>query len=299
MSSVAVAVAMIQANVVAANTDDRRSDNSVVTLPTGTTVMGGESIPTMNKFGWQFPIDPYSAFFVEDAVRNSTADSPAIEIAAAYGVATPFVLARGGHMIANDLDQRHLTVLEQRIPINDRSRLRVLHGAFPDQITAAIRPGSLSTLLCANLLHFFDGPTILHGLRTMKEWVKPGAYLYLVTFSVHHRFSESYSVLYEEARQRGDQYPGCQYNDVIVARVKTEPITERFTVEKRAEVVKLYENAPQLLHFMDDQVFPRLIREAGFEVIRCEYFACAPNMPACNDGREMIGCIARRPVTDM
>jgi len=290
---------MIPANVVAVNSDDGHSDNAVVMPAAGTTVMGGKSIPTMNKFGWQFPIDPYSALFVDDAVRKSTADSPALELAAAYGVATPLVLARGGHMIANDLDQRHLIVLAQQIPTTDRSRLQILHGAFPDQISAAITPGSLSSLLSANLLHFFDGPTILHGLRTMKQWVKPGAYLYLVTFSVHHRFSESYSVLYEDARQRGEQYPGCQYNDVIVARVNTEPITERFTVEKRAQILKLYQNAPAILHFMDDQVFPRLIREAGLEVIRCEYFPCAPNMPACNDGREMIGCIARRPITDM
>ena len=78
-------------------------------------------VRTLNNMGYMTSaLDPYSLAFTTFA---PAAPGPALDIGAAYGIATLAALAGGARVIANDIDARHLDILSSRAPQEFRSRL--------------------------------------------------------------------------------------------------------------------------------------------------------------------------------
>lgn len=230
-------------------------------------------VPTLNRMGGMSPtLDPYSAQF---AAFAGTSAGAALDVGAAYGVATLAALEAGGTVIANDLEPRHLEILASRVPDALRSRLTLKPGAFPADL--ALADGSLGCVLLARMLHFLDGPTLARGLDDVFRWLAPGGQVYGVAVTPWLQKLQPFRATYEARVEAGELWPG------IVTDVPTyDPVGAA--------------SLPDLMHFLTPEVISRALTDAGFEVVEATYFSRADFVGGMKlDGRETLGFIARKP----
>lgn len=234
----------------------------------------GGLIPTLNKMGYMTTtLDAYSREFVSFLHR---APGPALEIGAAYGVATTEALATGARVLANDIDYRHLKILESRVPSEHRQRLELIVGSFPDEI--AIDPGSLGAVLIARVLHFFDGPTIERSAARVFNWLAPGGRVFVVGETPYLKNWAAYIPRYEQRKAAGEKWPG--FNDNLSG-----------TETERSKLL------PKQMHHLDPDVLHRTFSEAGFTVLKAATFAREEFPEDIKfDGRESVGLIAEKPI---
>src|SRR5260221_14662387 len=70
-------------------------------------------IPTLNNMGYMFEdLTEYGDEFIR---FSQDAKDPALDIAAAYGIATLKLLQQQIRVVANDLDPRHLEILRNQV----------------------------------------------------------------------------------------------------------------------------------------------------------------------------------------
>src|SRR5690348_11236078 len=113
-------------------------------------------IPTDDAMGIMTEeLSPAAEAFVGQA---AAARRPLLEVGAAYGNATLPALRAGATVIANDLSASQLQVLASAAADADRKRLVLLPARFPDDVR--LGEGGLAAILAAQVLHFFDGPTV-------------------------------------------------------------------------------------------------------------------------------------------
>jgi SAM-dependent methyltransferase len=231
-------------------------------------------IPTDNAMGimTEEP-SPAAEAFIELAAR---AGRPLLEIGAAYGNATLPALRAGGTVIANDLSASQLGVLASAARSEDRKRLVLMPARFPEEIR--LGDDSLSGILAAQVLHFFDGPTVERAFRRTFRWLEPGGALYLVVMTPSLSFYSKLRPEYEKRARRGERWPGI-FDPGTVA---TPDWKERL---------------PPMVHLFEKDVLQRCANEAGFTVETLEYF-CFRNFPAKHrtDGHEFLTLTARKPV---
>jgi hypothetical protein len=229
-------------------------------------------IPTDNAMGimTEEP-SPAAEAFIELAARASR---PLLEVGAAYGNATLPALRAGGTVIANDLSASQLGVLASAAPDEDRRRLVLMPARFPEEVR--LGDGSLSGVLAAQVLHFFDGPTVELGFQRTHRWLEPGGALYLVVMTPSLSFYSKLRPEYEKRARRGERWPGT-FDPGTVA---TPDWKERL---------------PPMVHLFEKDVLRRCAEEAGFAVETLEYF-CYRNFPAKHrtDGREFLTLTARK-----
>ena len=83
---------------------------------------------TFNKMGWSSEVpNEYSEAFVAYA---SDCTSPMLDIGAAFGTASIAALEAGATVDANDVEPRHLEVLQSRVRPQDLQRLKTIAGGF-------------------------------------------------------------------------------------------------------------------------------------------------------------------------
>ena len=227
-------------------------------------------IKTLNNMGTMTPSpDIFSRAFIEFSPK---APGRSLDIGAAYGVATLPALKNGASVIANDIDDRHLKILCNRVPIELRARLELAAGEFPDNLDFAA--GSLGAILICRVMHFFDGPRIERAAAKVMNWLAPGGKVFVVGETPYIGTAKAFYPTYESRKKAGNPWPGVVEN--VAAH---DP--------KRAG------SLPSLFHLLDDQVLRRVFTTAGFNIERLELFA-RPDYPADIrlDGRESVGLIA-------
>ena len=231
-------------------------------------------IPTDNAMGimTEEP-SPAAQAFIELAAR---AGRPLLEIGAAYGNATLPALRAGGTVIANDLSASELGVLASTAPNEDRKRLVLMPARFPEEIR--LGDGSLSGMLAAQVLHFFDGPTVDLAFHSALRWLEPGGALYVVVMTPSLSFYSQLRPEYEKRARRGERWPG-----IFDPRTVATPDWK--------------ERLPPMVHLFEKDVLRRCAEEAGFTVETLEYF-CFRHFPAKHrtDGHEFLTLTARKPV---
>jgi len=215
---------------------------------------------------------PAAEAFIELAGR---AARPLLEVGAAYGNATLPALRAGGTVIANDLSASELGVLASGASAADRKRLVLMPGRFPEEIR--LGDGSLSGALAAQVLHFFDGPTVELAFRSVLRWLEPGGAWYVVVMTPSLSFYRTLRPEYEERARRGERWPGI-FNPGTVAPPDWK------------------ERLPPVVHLFEKDVLRRCAEEAGFTVETLEYF-CFRHFPARHrtDGHEFLTLTARKP----
>ncbi len=205
---------------------------------------------TLNGTGYMIrSLDEVSRGFIKFAATD--APGPALDIGAAYGVATLAALARGARVIANDIDPRHLEILATRVPPEHCDQLTLLPGAFPDDIS--VDAGSIGALLAARVLHMFDGPQIERSAAMMFESLAPGGKAFVIseasTFFRYPQLREKY----EQQRQSGQQWPG-------------------FVTGVRELLREEAEHVPDQVHFLTPEDLTLVFMNAGFVVEWCEFY---------------------------
>lgn len=230
-------------------------------------------VPTLNGMGFMLArLDEISQAFVEFAA--GAAPGPALDVGAAYGVATLAALRRGAHVIANDIEPRHLEILQTRVPAGQRPRLTIRPGAFPGGLESPA--ASLGAVLLARVMHFFDGPTIERSVEKLNDWLRPGGTVFVVVESSVFLEVPRLRRLYESRRRRGQPWPG------FVRNLKQY-------VPERAD------RLPDQIHYLDEDELSRCFVAGGFQLERIGRFLRSdnPDDPQAFS-RESIGLIAAK-----
>ncbi len=232
-------------------------------------------VPTLNHMGWMtVGLDQFSRSFVDFAPH---APGPVLDIGAAYGIASLAALKNGATVIANDLDARHLELLEKNTPKNHRSRLSLMAGAFPENISFADH--TLGAVLICRVLHFFDGPTIEKSIAKLFRWLKSGGKVFAIGETVYLKNMQGFIPLYENRlKNPDDAWPGYFEN---VHEICDPDVKDAL---------------PPQIHFFDLNTLTRCFEKAGFTIEKAAIFG-RPEYPewARLDGRESAGIIAIKP----
>lgn len=231
-------------------------------------------VPTMNDKGFMFEvIDTYAEAFIDFAGQT---DGPCLEIGCAYGVATLPALKRGGLITACDMDQRHLDVLESRVPESLRPNLTLQTGTLP---AIDLPEGHFAGLLCSRVLHFLTGADIEASVANMYRWLRPGGRLFLVAdtpFGIWRKFIPTW----EQNVAAGARWPG-----MMVPPVKFLPY------EPSDDDV-----GPEIMNLLDPDLLTRTATEAGFVVEQSDYISRTDFKGLGKmDGRENCGLLATKP----
>jgi len=195
----------------------------------------------------------------------------ALEIGAAYGVATLPAIARGAHVIANDLDETHLAALAERCP--HRERLTLLPGRFPRNLSLAGE--SVDLILASNVLHFLTAPQLRKGVESFQHWLRPGGQVYAVTATPYLAPFAEFVPEFERRKANGAAAPGWIENARAFSRHG------------------LLSQIPRSLHLLDETIMRELFADWAIE--RCWMFRRRDlSRTMWLDGRESVGLVARK-----
>ena len=227
-------------------------------------------VKTLNNMGFMTSsLDPYSKAFTQFAAQGP---GPALEVGAAYGIATLEALEQGSRVIANDIEPRHLEILASRVPPHVKEFLTLIPGRFPEDLN--FHPNSLGSVLIARVLHFFPGSLIERAAEKLHHWLSPGGKVFVVAETPYLRNFQDFIPIYEKRVQEEQPWPGF-IDDVM----QLDPV--------RGLAL------PKQMHFLDPAVLSRVFTAAGFQIEKCS------TMPRKDfpedlqlDGRESVGMIA-------
>ncbi|MBI1861544.1 MAG: class I SAM-dependent methyltransferase [Deltaproteobacteria bacterium] len=227
-------------------------------------------IPTLNNMGYMTSRpDPVSQAFIEFAA--SQAPTPALDVGAAYGVASLTALERGATIIANDIDPRHLEVLSARAMKSDRPRLSLRLGPFPQGFEDL--EGSLSAILVCRVIHFLKGQEVERWLKSAHNLLTPGGKIFVVTETPYLKNFCSIIPQFEDRKRQGDNWPGW--------------IEDLRKIDPRRGA-----NLPASIHFFDPDLLSRELSKAGFSIESCTFLHRADFPEDLRlDGRESVGAI--------
>lgn len=230
-------------------------------------------VPTLNSMGYMTTkLDPYSQEFVEYAAHTS---GFVLEVGAAYGIATLAALSLGAKIYCNDLEPRHLMLVQQQASERklDLSRLITLPGDFPDAID--FPPDSLDGILTCRVLHFFEGEKIERSIQKAYQWLKVGGKIFIVAETPFLKTLIDFMPEYEKNVQNQVKWPGLITN-----------MHQYFNDEK----------IPKLINSMDKTVMRRVLESEGFIIEKMSYINRL-DFPENRrlDGRESIGVVAYKP----
>jgi len=231
----------------------------------------GSVVPTLNKYG--FMLTTIDEFVQQFVAFGPTAPGPLLDVGAAYGIATLSAVANGAREVyANDLDERHLQILLSKLAEQDRSKLKVVPGRFPEDLS--FPEESLGAILIARVLHFFPGPKIEEAIRTAYKWLHQGGKIFITAETPYLRPWLKLIPVYEERKKKGDMWPGTVEDSALYQ----DP---RYLV-----------NHPKFMHFLDPDVLRRVVEGAGFRVEKANTFG-RPDWSAEYqlEGRESCGII--------
>jgi len=242
-------------------------------MTNGMTQSDGIFVETLNNMGVMLnTLDEFTWAYVEFAPK---APGPVLEVGSAFGSVTIEALKRGAtRVFANDMEPRHLEILEDRTPLELKPHLTCLPGRFPEDLF--FDDNSLGAIVIARVLHFFEGPKIEHAARTLFNWLMPGGKVFVTCETPYLKNLQGFQDEYQRRVQAGEPWPGWIEN---FSKYDTH----------RAKIL------PRQMHMMDETVLCRIFTDAGFCVERVHTFG-RPDFPddIRLDGRESVGLLATK-----
>lgn len=197
--------------------------------------------PTLNQMGFMLSeLDPYVADFIVKA------PSPFLDIGCAFGKASLYALQLGKKVIANDLAQEHLDILQGQVPISHRSQIHYRQACFPH--TLAFEPGSLGSVLASRVLHFLTGPEIMVGCEQVYNWLAKDGLFCIASETPYRHNLKDFMPIFEDRKQRGDPFPGL-----------VDDIEKYWPTD--------YPNLPSWVNFLDEDSINVALQKVGFEIV--------------------------------
>lgn len=230
---------------------------------------------TENAHGWSSRILSECA---EACLRFQVTQSGwAIDVGAAFGVASMPLAVLGARVVATDIDERHLRTMKAGVsPETGRLRSHGVLARVPrDDCFAA---GCATAVHCSNVLHFLSGEEIGTAVRQMARWLRPGGRLFLMTATPFVGHLAGHLEEYERRARLGIRWPG----EISEAR--------RFAVAAIAPAI------PSFLHLLEPDYVVPVIDEAGLRVLESRVMRRRGLPRVCRyDGRENLMIVAEKP----
>ena len=229
-------------------------------------------VVTLNKQGYMTStVDVYMQAFID---YSAMCKGRVVDIGAAYGVASIPALVKGAKVIANDTDERHLSILKVRTPENVRHNLELMVGSFPDDLN--VNKGEIDGFLIARVLHFFSPEELVHAVKKLHGWLEVGGKVFLTAETPYLKNIETFIPVYEERVKSGNPWAGFM-EDVI----KYNPERGKFL--------------PKTMLFLDPATLRRVFEKEGFKIEKLDFLP-RPEFPLDmqRDGRESVGLICSK-----
>lgn len=229
-------------------------------------------VPTLNGTGFMFQnLDAYANDFIR--VAGSISD-PVLDLGCAYGVATIPALEAGATVVASDMEQQHLDILQEKVAGPLRSKLTCKAGQLPG---IDFEPEQFGAILCSRVIHFLTGEQIDASIAKIHRWLKPGGRFFLVADTPYGIWRKAIAQ-FEEGKKAGVRWPGLivGLHNYIAGSDPQKPIEK-----------------PPFMNLMDVELLKRVCLEAGFRIERATFidrsdFRGLGRM----DGRENVGAVA-------
>ncbi len=230
-------------------------------------------IPTLNKMGFMTDgLDDFSQDFVN---FSNQLGKPVLDIGAAYGVATLACLKNGATVWANDIEPRHLQHIYNQATEEQKQRLQLFPGRFPDDLKTM--DGSVSSVLTARILQFILADNLPDAFQKIYDWLCPKGRFYLVGETPYINILKSFIPEYEAQKKLGARWPG----NILDVEKYTDnsygvPLTGSF-------------------HMMDPEVVSRELEKIGFKILKTGFIPRVDFPEFLRlDGRESFGVIAEK-----
>ena len=230
--------------------------------------------PTLNNKGFMLTkIDVLTKHFIDEATSPIHKDFFSLDVGAAYGIATRAVLEKGGKIIANDTDAKHLAEIKLHTIQNEN--LRLLTGDIKRDIN--LPHESISCALFSRVLHFFYGEDIILCLKKAHSWLIPGGKIFVSNETPYFGTTKDFIPIYESRKKEDHPWPGLIES------------LDYFCAEK----------APFLempAHMFDEDLCHKITENSGFTITEIFYINRKEEFPtnALYEGRESIAFIAKK-----
>lgn len=227
-------------------------------------------VPTLNHRGFMAEtLDAISLRFAADA---GALDAEVLDMGCAYGIATRAALDHGARVMACDMEEGHVRILEQEVPADQRSRLRTAVGSLPD---VDFPDGSFGAILASRVVHFLLPDELRLALAKMRNWLRPGGRLYVIADSPYTGFWSAMAPAFEARKAAGEEWPS------FIADIR--PYLGRGD---------LPDGMLPYLNPLDPDTLARECARAGLRVEEARYLGRSPG--AGEGERNHAGVIARR-----
>jgi SAM-dependent methyltransferase len=230
-------------------------------------------VPTLNSTGFMFRNrDAYAEEFIQMA---GSIPDPVLDLGCAYGVATIPALEAGATVVAADMEQQHLDILQEKVPEALRRNLTCKTGKLPE---IDFEPEQFGAILCSRVIHFLTGEDVDASIAKIYRWLKPGGKFFLVADTPYGIWRGAVPK-FEEGKRNGERWPGYI---VGLHNYIASPVGAQKPIEK-----------PPFMNLLDVDLLKRILAEAGFRIERATFidrsdFRGLGRM----DGRENVGALA-------
>jgi len=236
----------------------------------------GKMVPTLNGFGYMtVGLDAVSEQFASEAGRTT---KPVLEIGAAYGNTALRCLENGARVFANDIDARHLRILERRARERGlAANLTLLPGSVPRDV--ALPREHFALVLACRVLHFFEGTMFEEALSCIHRSLLPGGKFFVVLDTPYNKYFSAMIPPFVSRRERKSKWPG------------------QFVGKELPEFIKGYdlERYPNVYNLFDIETLHDALTSADFEVERVTYVGRPDYLDEGQmDGRECVAAIASK-----
>lgn len=227
---------------------------------------------TLNKQGYMLTnLHEYSQAFVDFA---PLAPGPVLDIGAAYGVASIPALQAGAHVIANDIDVRHLKILKQNAPESSLKRLDLRVGRIPGEVS--FPENSLGSVLASGVLHFLPGDEMVDAINQIYKWLKPGGKFFFASSTPYANLYHNFMPLYVERKKSGQRWPGAIENTGTYAP-------------------NIAHEIPEFVNLIDLDIIESILLNSGFIIEKISFFNISKIANDINsEGNGVLGAIARK-----
>ena len=233
-------------------------------------------ISTLNSMGFMRNeiTDIYSKEFLSFSENKKV-----LEIGAAYGVLSLECLKNGSTVYANDLDPKHLLILQEKWKKEKnykKESLKLVQGSFPNEFD--FPENTFDAISIIRVLHFFHPNEIQNSMKTLFKWLKPGGKLFVLNETPFLKNTQKFIPIYEN-------------------RLKSNSIEWPSFCEDVSKYVEIYSsNLPKFLLFFTPEMLIREFKKSKFDIEKVS-FVNQKEFPKTLvlDGRESCGGIAIKP----
>ena len=132
--------------------------------------------PTLNGTGIvTCHFDEYTREYLEFCKKVS---EPVLDIGAAYGFTVIAALEKGATVVANDLSQEHLDILQARTPADLKKNLTCVAGTFPQDLDFAA--DTFDAIYAGRMFHFLMPDVFRVSMEAIANWLRPGGKFFIV-----------------------------------------------------------------------------------------------------------------------